>query len=186
VIRACSMVLALIYGSVFASTAASAFESSLQNKASGLFVDVPENNTGLILFHGTGLANQKFEFQGTGRGPLKIIAKHSGKCLDVKDFSLADGAVVQQFDCIVGNHNQEWMIEVIFHAPPCGTIGCAAVSQRFRAVHSGKCLDAGNTDFEHRPPAEHAPLQQFTCAKDTGDKFWVDQGFEFFPPFSLP
>jgi hypothetical protein len=39
--------------------------------------------------------------------PRTIVAAHSGKCLDVRDVSLADGARIQQWTCH-GGANQQW------------------------------------------------------------------------------
>jgi Ricin-type beta-trefoil lectin domain-like len=41
------------------------------------------------------------------RRHYKVIAKHSGKCLDIAGVSTADGANVQQWSCYGGN-NQRW------------------------------------------------------------------------------
>lgn len=41
--------------------------------------------------------------------PLQLIAKNSGKCLDVRGISTSPGAVVQQWSCW-GNANQKWQI----------------------------------------------------------------------------
>lgn len=69
------------------------------------------------------LAPQRFA------GCYRIICKHSGKCLDVKDYSLEDGAKVFQYTWH-GGHNQQWWLirnqEGYYH-----------IINR----QSGKCLD---------------------------------------------
>ncbi|XWL04551.1 RICIN domain-containing protein [Sorangium sp. So ce307] len=37
----------------------------------------------------------------------RVVARHSGKCLDVVSSSTADGAVVKQYSCNSGA-NQQW------------------------------------------------------------------------------
>jgi hypothetical protein len=66
------------------------------------------------------IANGKV-FAGTPRGvavfglldesqrPVQIIARHSGKCLDVRGISVDRGAVVQQWGCWNGP-NQQWQL----------------------------------------------------------------------------
>jgi Ricin-type beta-trefoil lectin domain-like/Glycosyl hydrolases family 39 len=73
-------------------------------------------------------------------GTYKITAKHSGKALDVNGFSIANEAVVHQWDYF-GQSNQKWRVRR-------QTDG----SYRLTAVHSGKVLDAagaGTADGTH-------------------------------------
>lgn len=58
-----------------------------------------------------------------------LLARHSGKCLDVAFAALEDGAAVHQWECL-GAANQQW------HLLPEATGGFQVV-----AAHSGKCLD---------------------------------------------
>ena len=62
-------------------------------------------------------------------GYYKVIAKHSGKCLDVAGVSTADGAKVQQWSCTGGN-NQRWKL-----------VSMGDGYNELVAAHSGKCLD---------------------------------------------
>jgi ricin-type beta-trefoil lectin protein/proprotein convertase P-domain-containing protein len=62
-------------------------------------------------------------------GPHRIVAVHSGGCLDVSGASTADGAQVHQWGCH-GGANQQWQIQ------PLGSD-----QYRLVAVHSGKCLE---------------------------------------------
>ncbi|MEN6320661.1 MAG: RICIN domain-containing protein [Syntrophaceae bacterium] len=59
----------------------------------------------------------------------QLIAKHSGKCLDVSGVSTANGANIIQYDCH-GGSNQQWTLTNK------GDGYYLAV-----AKHSGKCLD---------------------------------------------
>ncbi len=61
----------------------------------------------------------------------EVVAKHSGKCLDVEGGSnaTANGARIQQWDCL-GGANQQWQL-----------IANGDGSYRILARHSGKALD---------------------------------------------
>lgn len=84
--------------------------------------------------------------QATSAG-FQIIARHSGRCLDVVDASPANTAPIQQFTCLGATQlNQVWLLV------PAGA-GFQIVAQ-----HSGKCLDVKSAS-----PFDTAPLQQFTC-----------------------
>ncbi|GAA3507512.1 RICIN domain-containing protein [Streptomyces showdoensis] len=65
-----------------------------------------------------------------GDGSYAIVARHSGKCLDVYDASRADGAGLIQWQCD-GDTNQRWRLEAV-----------SGGAVQLRAVHSGKCLEA--------------------------------------------
>ncbi|MGB7531431.1 MAG: RICIN domain-containing protein [Halobacteriota archaeon] len=58
-----------------------------------------------------------------------IIAKHSGKCLDVNSKSKEDGVMIQQFRYMSGD-NQKWKLKAV-----------GGGYYRIIAKHSGKCLD---------------------------------------------
>ena len=58
----------------------------------------------------------------------RVIARHSGKCLDVSGASTEDGAAIIQWTCH-GGANQQWRLEAV------------GEGYRFVARHSGKCLD---------------------------------------------
>lgn len=82
--------------------------------------------------------------------PLGVerIAENSGKCLDVTGVSTADGAPIQQWDCL-GTANQRVTIE---------SVGSGSSWYRLRFAHSGKCLDVTNAST-----ADGALIQQWTC-----------------------
>lgn len=54
-----------------------------------------------------GGANQQWQVQGEGSGYLRLVARHSGKCLDVTGWSTTDGARLEQWTCH-GGANQQW------------------------------------------------------------------------------
>lgn len=56
-----------------------------------------------------GGANQKFAFAHLGNGNFAIIAKHSGKVLDVSGASTANGADIIQWQ-YSGESNQLWKV----------------------------------------------------------------------------
>jgi hypothetical protein len=51
--------------------------------------------------------NQSFRPEPTSDGYYRLVAKHSGKCLDVTGISAANGAAIIQWDWWGGN-NQQW------------------------------------------------------------------------------
>jgi hypothetical protein len=53
--------------------------------------------------------NQLFSRYDNGNGGDRIVAKHSGKCLDVLHGSLEDAAAIVQFGC-TGGRNQTWTL----------------------------------------------------------------------------
>ena len=59
----------------------------------------------------------------------QVIAKHSGKCLDVSAASLVNGANVQQWACN-GGDNQRWKL-----------VSMGDGYNELVAKHSGKCAD---------------------------------------------
>ena len=63
--------------------------------------------------------------QDAGSGYVRLVAAHSGKCLDVTGASTADGAAVIQWTCGSGT-NQQWTL---------------ASNGSIVSRSSGKCLD---------------------------------------------
>jgi len=78
-------------------------------------------------------------------GQYQIVARHSGKCLDVNGVSADDEALVIQWDCHTGE-NQQWGFE-------------AAAGGYYRIIvrHSGKALDVSGAS-----PDDGAPVLQYT------------------------
>ncbi|WP_371574358.1 RICIN domain-containing protein [Streptomyces sp. NBC_01314] len=98
---------------------------------------------------------------GVGGGPYyNLVARHSGKCLDISDNSAADNAVAVQYTCIAGL-NQQWRLQ---------DAGDGYV--RVLAQHSGKCLDVANNST-----ADGAFVNQYRCGTGTNQQFqFQDQG----------
>ncbi|MFF0007606.1 RICIN domain-containing protein [Streptomyces tibetensis] len=98
---------------------------------------------------------------GVGGGPYyNVVARHSGRCVDVKDNSAADGYDVVQYDCN-GGLNQQWRLK---------DAGGGYV--QVVAEHSGKCLDVANAST-----ADGAFVQQYRCTTGTNQQWLLqDQG----------
>ena len=68
-----------------------------------------------------------------GNGDFNLKINSTGKCVDVTGVSTADGAYLQQWDCLgAGQTNQLWRVIPIAGQPP---------YVAFQAKHSGKCAD---------------------------------------------
>jgi hypothetical protein len=100
--------------------------------------------------------NQKFIIESVGGGFVSIKAKHSGKCLDVADFSRGP-AGLQQWHC-TGGESQQFVIE------PVGDF------YKIRVRHSGLYFDVSGGSMENT-----ARLIQY--APGSGD----NQLFQFIP-----
>ena len=98
---------------------------------------------------------------GVGGGPYyDLVARHSGKCLDITDNSAADGAVALQYTCN-GGLNQQWRLQ---------DAGDGYV--RLVAQHSGKCLDVSGGST-----ADGAFVNQYRCTTGTNQQWlFQDQG----------
>ncbi|WP_329258058.1 RICIN domain-containing protein [Streptomyces pseudovenezuelae] len=98
---------------------------------------------------------------GVGGGPYyDLVARHSGKCLDITDNSAADGAVALQYTCN-GGLNQQWRLQ---------DAGDGYV--RLVAQHSGKCLDVSGGST-----ADGAFVNQYRCTTSTNQQWlFQDQG----------
>ncbi|CAM5469989.1 RICIN domain-containing protein [Streptomyces avidinii] len=81
---------------------------------------------------------------------------NSGKCLEVADWSTANGAPVRQWDCSGGN-NQKW------------TWNSETLTMVNR--HSGKCLEIADWSM-----ADGAPARQWDCSGGNNQKWnWMLQ-----------
>ncbi|MEV1241579.1 RICIN domain-containing protein [Nonomuraea sp. NPDC050022] len=85
-----------------------------------------------------------------------LVARHSGKCLDVAGVSTADGANVHQWTCINGQANQEWNF-----------VATSDGYYTLRATHSGKCLDVSGAST-----ADGANVHQWTCLNQQRNQEW--------------
>jgi hypothetical protein len=149
----------------------------LRNVSANLVLDVigaqQGNGHHLTIYPRSGANNQIFELQDIGGSRYKIVARHSGKCLDVLGGSQQDGAAIGQWDCN-GGPNQQWRLVVILEHGPCSGLGCLFAGTLIQSVHSQKCLDVANPNYPS-PPKKDALVQQWSCARDTGDRWWVNQ-----------
>lgn len=106
---------------------------TLTNKGSGACAAVPGSSSDNQVpvtqeTCAAGALNSQWRFTDNSNGYVRVLAQHSGKCLDVADRSTADGAEVEQYDCGWGD-NQRWRFETL----PDGYV-------RIVAKHSSKCL----------------------------------------------
>lgn len=84
----------------------------LVHKASGLVLTVPgeaENGTELVLAEAQGNASQLWKLTTTVKGCRRITHVASGKVVDIKDISDADGAPAQLWEFVKGD-NQNWVL----------------------------------------------------------------------------
>lgn len=115
---------------------------------------------------------QRIEFQTDAAGvnflpssiqsgrSYQLIAKHSGKCLDVAGAGMATGANVYQWDCH-GGPNQQWILT--------DKIGGYYV---LTARHSGKCLDVAGVSNDNG-----ANIYQWDCHSGPNQQWmFIPQG----------
>ena len=94
--------------------------------------------------------------------PLPVVAKHSGKCLDVRGGPAATqiGALIEQWEC-TGASNQSWTLL---------DVGGGAVE--LVAQHSGKCAEV---DSDSAIPADGTAIKQAACTGSERQR-WIAQG----------
>ena len=84
----------------------------LVHKVSGLALTVPgeaENGTALVLTEAQGNASQLWKLTTTVKGCRRITHVASGKVVDIKGISDADGAPAQLWEFVKGD-NQNWVL----------------------------------------------------------------------------
>lgn len=84
----------------------------LVHKVSGLALTVPgeaENGTALVLAEAQGNASQLWKLTTTVKGCRRITHVASGKVVDIKGISDADGAPAQLWEFVKGD-NQNWVL----------------------------------------------------------------------------
>lgn len=84
----------------------------LVHKVSGLALTVlgeAENGTALVLAEAQGNASQLWKLTTTVKGCRRITHVASGKVIDIKDISDADGAPAQLWEFVKGD-NQNWVL----------------------------------------------------------------------------
>ncbi|MEU4999124.1 RICIN domain-containing protein [Streptomyces sp. NPDC021622] len=99
---------------------------------------------------------------GTGTWET-LTAEHSGKCADIADESLGDGAAAVQWSCAQGRLNQQFWLR---------DSGDGTVRAMLR--HSGKCLDVRDTSTDDgaavvQSACGEADSQRWTVEDTTGD-----------------
>jgi beta-glucanase (GH16 family) len=87
-------------------------------------------------------------------GTFALRAEHSGRCVDVANWSTANGTQLQQWDCS-GGANQQWTLSPSAN----GTV-------QVRSVSSGKCLDV--RDFS---TSDGAAIQQWDCSSNPNQQW---------------
>jgi hypothetical protein len=146
----------------------------LVSRSSGKCLSLSENNprngTGIIQWDcspapnpGDGQVIHLVPMEASGQY-FEIKINSTGKCLDVRDGSTADGVWLQEYDCLgAGQTNQQFRVVPIAGQPP---------YEAFMARHSGKCLDVtGNST------ANGARIQQWSCHWG-GNQQWYWQAIE--------
>lgn len=108
-------------------------------------------------------SNQRWRFAlASGQGPDRlwyIVNEHSGKCLDVAEFSTDNGGNIWQWQCN-GTANQRWRI--VEPGDGGGTF-FTLVSQ-----NSGKCVDVSDYSVE-----DGANIWQWTCHQLYNQQFRI-------------
>lgn len=101
---------------------------------------------------------QTFELRPVGEVDgltyYQLVARHSGKCLDVFHADLADGTRIIQFTC-VNSTAQQFRLEPL-----------ASGHSRIVARHSQKCLQPSGGSA-----ADLAPIVQSTCLSTTAQRW---------------
>lgn len=118
------------------------------------------DGTALVRATFSGTTNQQYFFMRNGAGYV-IQARHSNKCLEMKDWNTADGGLMQQSAC-VGGSNQTFVLK------PTGTDFGSVSDGRYRvtAKHSGKCLDVQNSSLSNG-----VQLEQYSCNNGANQQF---------------
>jgi hypothetical protein len=57
------------------------------------------NGVAIIEWSWWGGTNQQFQPVSMGGGSWKLVARHSGRCIDVPAASIDNGVKLQQYDC---------------------------------------------------------------------------------------
>lgn len=95
-----------------------------------------DNGAPLQQWDCSGAANQRFELKNAS-GPVNIVVRSTGKCLDVPAGKTGNGVKLQQWNCS-GGENQKFKLE------PAG-----GNRHRIVAVQSGKCLDVSGASQDN-------------------------------------
>ena len=102
----------------------------------------------------------------TVRDGVQIVAKHSGKCMDVSGASSANGIGVMHGECL----NPANALNQVFEVSPSGN------GFQLMARHSGRCVDVANVST-----ADGTPIQQWDCNNGGNQQFrqewWGPSGY---------
>lgn len=132
---------------------------SVSGQSSYTVTGLPSNETLMFLVNAEGGASP----QPTPAPPpasgsyFEIVARHSGKCLDVSGVSSANGANVIQWDCH-GGTNQQWQ-----------RVTVGGGYERLVARHSGKVLDVSGIST-----ANFAAIHQWDYAGGANQQWLVE------------
>ena len=89
---------------------------NLINVNSSKLMEVTGNSTAdaatITQYSSTGCQCQQFRFESAGSGYWRIIARHSGKAVDLWEFNAADGAEYRQWPITAG-YNQQFSVQNI-------------------------------------------------------------------------
>ncbi len=128
-----------------------------------------EYNPGMLIYTFDGVVHPvavvasdvvKIEFvTASGGVRYNIVARHSGKCLDINGSSLDDGAYLLQWDC-TGVANQ------IFTMVP-----VSGEWYKIVVAHSNKCLDVDTSEGNDHNGAH---VRQMTCNGEANQQFKLE------------
>ncbi len=142
---------------------------------SGLQLDVLEQSkddgAAVIQYPYWGGPNEIWQVTATSDGYYSFASLNSGKCLNVRGSSGADGALTEQMACS-GSDSQKWMLvaEQVTSANPPSTPALPAGWAQIISKASGKCLDVTGIST-----AALAPMQQWACWGGDNQKFRFTQ-----------
>lgn len=94
---------------------------------------------------------------GDGSGAVRIRVAHSSKCVDIWDSSQDATADATQYTCNATKFNQQFLVETT-----------ASGTMKFRARHSGQCLEIAGRDFSNK-----SKLHQNWCVSHRAQEFVI-------------
>ncbi|HKT21831.1 MAG TPA: RICIN domain-containing protein [Nitrososphaerales archaeon] len=86
--------------------------------------------------------------QAAWLGPVRLRAFNTNLCMDVRGYSLNNGALLQLYTCLPNQHNQQFYLVT---TP-------VLYLYQIVAYHSGKCVDVKDVSLY-----DGAQIQQWTC-----------------------
>lgn len=130
----------------------------LVHKVSGLALTVPgeaENGTALVLAEAQGNASQLWKLTTTVKGCRRITHVASGKVVDIKDISDADGASAQLWEFVKGD-NQNWVLTEVEKEKK-APAKCAAKTAKPAAKEKAKAKAEAKPEVKAEVKAEAKP-----------------------------